>query len=189
MPTLIIGPSCVGKTTFIGSAKAKDLIPETRGLEDVVLGFEFKPTQLKPSALIHYNLLHALADKRASAFGKLKPNLSKEPVLNHILGYGEITKAIVLIASREDLITRALSRKIAEPCRPEPGVYKGERWAAIISRVDFNRLYESLFTILDKLAIPYQVIFSSSELESSFAISARQHTRQNLQGVYISPKS
>lgn len=175
MTIAVIGPSSVGKSTFLKSDSIAAL-----GLGDrpIVYGYQLARDEVPPRALIHYNLLH-----RALGFGG---DLSRandewdflaEPIFHKIIT-AEPEQALVLVSSLSELQQRMSGRRHVEEHLPN-SVYDRNCWLKILSHIDLFRLYEMLFDALAERRIPFRVFYSS---QGRFEETDRIFTHAHLEG-------
>lgn len=183
MAVLILGPSSVGKSTFIASDERRDM-----GIDcpDVAFGFQIVRDGFAPDALIRYNLLH-----RALAFGRdcVAPgeqwDVLADPVFARIVGSGLIDDCIVLVAPLAELFERIDGRSQVEPFLAAR--YDRRLWRGIVEKADLARIYGELFETLDVLNIPSRVLFSSSCGPERFVESDRASVPAMLHGSLSAP--
>lgn len=182
---LVVGPSCVGKSTFI----------HLRGTDpDVLYGFEIPDRGIPFESVIHYNLLHhASAMVRSLGTVSGEWNLFDDPAFHETMASGAVSKAIVLVAPIAELRARMKGRALIEPTRPDPGTYPNKLWLDILDRVDLFACYENLFDALESVGIPFDVLYSSNHntvLDTpTFLPTDRVNVHHNLRGLYISVPS
>lgn len=185
MATLITGPSCSGKSTFIhrhGTAA------------NVVYGFEVATRGVPSEALVHYNMLHhALASIKGGGEPNAECDFWEEPVFNAILSSGVVKKAIVIVTPIAELRSRMAGRTLIEPTRAEPGIYPNALWLKVLESTDLFACYERLYEALEAAGIDIEVRFSSeysgNQSTPDFPLSDRVNTHHNLRGIYIPPPS
>lgn len=179
MASLVIGPTCVGKSTFIDQCTAG---PSA----SVVLGYEV-PEKGVPEGTkyVHYNLFHPWSN--GSFSGSIKQRLSSERIFSAILAATHVTDAIVLVAQPADLRDRILLRTQLEPVlRPtDEAGYSPDFWLTILEQLDLFRLYEDCFEILQEYAIEFQCreSLTTDEDAPSFKPIDRLHVHSVLRGL------
>jgi hypothetical protein len=182
MAILITGPSSVGKSMFLASPECRRFGVDRR--RQVVFGSRIKKSSFPTDALVHYNLLHGALEfsfdlsDLGSGWG-----FDDDPVFTRIVGSGLIERCIVLVAPLSELMERMRNRTVVEA--DDPALYDASLWQEIISRLDLDHVYEALFSALDGLAIPYRVVFSSSQRPEKFTASTRAFVPENLRGRYV----
>ncbi len=198
MAVVVIGPSSVGKSTLLQSNTRKAYIDSK--YTDVILAYELKPDQIKNNSIIHYNMLHPglvsyrklklsyqrlqlrTEEQRWNAINK-NWDFNAEPIFSTILNSKMIDRCIVLVAPVQELLERIDNREIANPEGRKPGKYPGSFWTQAITYLHLNRIYEQLFDLLEQHHIPYDVYFSSKQVDG-FALSDRVYVHANLNAQY-----
>jgi SAM-dependent methyltransferase len=177
MTILVIGPTNVGKSTYIR---------HHLGSEKTYFGYELAHAEIPCNGVIHYNLLFMAPELLNS--GDLTPewDILAEPVFAKMLASGRIQRAVVLTAPLDELVDRAAARRINELDR-NPSTYLSEMWSTVLTRVDLFAIYDRLFDALEKAAIPVEVLYaaSSPELEFSFLPSDQVYVHHNLGGRHV----
>jgi 2-polyprenyl-3-methyl-5-hydroxy-6-metoxy-1,4-benzoquinol methylase len=150
---LVIGPSSVGKSSYLQSIGA------TSG--EVIFGGEIRSKKyLKDKSYIHYNLLHPFSHN--STTGKIKDLLKNEKFLKRILNSSYVTEAIVLISEIETLRARAKLRDSIEPHfrGHKESNYPNEHIMLQLDNLDLFKIYKEIFQLLKLRSIPYKVVHS-----------------------------
>ena len=154
MSILIIGPTSVGKSAYI------KMLQRSGDTRTVLMGSQIKEPPVPSNSYVHYNLLHRCNDHGPASLTVATPDtLLEEPILSTILHSGSIRKAAVLVAPRQELLSRMQKRDIVEEGSERK--YQQSFWTSVLQCADLFRIYEALFELLDQLSIPYEVIFSS----------------------------
>lgn len=170
MRHLVIGPSSVGKSTFI-----KDhLIPASDAAIVVRLASEMDLTpDPMDQTIIHYNLLRCFQNHRSY----LGAGLNDDPLFAKVLeGLDNKDGVWILVASRGKLAQRVLTRTELEPdLRAEDqSTYPAARVFELIAHLDLRDLYTALFAELDHRLIEYHVVSTENrdftELERGDAL-------------------
>ena len=182
MAKLIIGPSRVGKSSYIESLIEKKLISQ----DNIVFGYQIKikkfnllnflglKSTIKKKSTVHYNILHYLVSDKVES-------LNTEKIFLEILRKKKIFEdVIVLVAPIHELILRAKTSVYVE--KNSNTKYNNKFWSNIYDKINIFKIYENLFEILDKENIKYKVVFSSGNL---FKITDRVFVHQNLLGKFI----
>jgi ubiquinone/menaquinone biosynthesis C-methylase UbiE len=181
MAVLIAGPSSVGKSTFIASEERRFFGAD---LPNVAYGFQIMESGFAPDALVHYNILHpALAFGDNYDAANEEWNFLSEPIFARIVNSNLIENCIVLVTPIAELIERIEGRTHVETFTTAQ--YDGSMWRSIVERIDLFRLYERFFSLLDRLKIPYRVLFSSAHQPQRFSASDRVFVHANLKGRLI----
>lgn len=181
MAKLIIGPSRVGKSSYIENLVNKKFINQ----DDVIFGYQIKKKKLnflnflglqnsiKKNSIVHYNILHYLTNEKVKSF-------TKEETFLEILKNKKIfDEVIVLVSPIEELILRAkLSINVEKNYNAK---YNNKFWTDIYDQIDLFKIYENLFEILDTEKITYKIMLSSN---NSFKTTDRVFVHQNLRGKY-----
>jgi 2-polyprenyl-3-methyl-5-hydroxy-6-metoxy-1,4-benzoquinol methylase len=199
MAVVVIGPSSVGKSTFLQNDIRKAHLDNK--YTDVVLAYELKSTPIKNSSIIHYNmLLPGLVEYRKLKRGFQRLRLrteeqtwnminrswdfNSEPKFSTIFNSKMIDRCIVLVAPTEELLERIGTREIANPEGQNQGKYRRHFWSQAVKYLPLGRIYEQLFDQLDERKIPYEVLLSSRQV-NGFALSDRVYVQANLNARYI----
>lgn len=181
MAILIIGPSSVGKSTFISSEEGRELRGDSR---NVIYGFQIADKEFSADTLVHYNMLHhALSFRGDYVLANEKWDFRDDPIFVRIVQSGLIEKSIVMVAPRLELVERIERRTQIEPFLNE--AYKVKLWKEITEQIDIFRVYEHLLSLFDQLNIPYRIIFSSAYQPKRFQTSDRKSILANLEGRLI----
>lgn len=174
-PTLVIGPSCSGKSHLLAQQGAVD--------DTVAFAHELPagpPTTIRACLLgrdwLHYNLLH-------EATTHAEPGLPS--TLATLLSAGAIERAIVIVAPERELMTRAATRTTSPEGRFGVRPYDPKHWLSVLERTDLHRLYYDLFAALDANVITFEVLYSSLSIEGSFAPSDRVYVHANLNSRWV----
>jgi hypothetical protein len=180
MSTLVIGPSCAGKSTFI-HWKGGD--------SGVVFGFEIKDRGVPEAGFIHYNLLNfAHSRKNRSCQPRAAWPLYEDENFATIMASRRVKLAIVIVAPVAELKQRARDRTWIELTRPSLGRYPNEDWLKILDFVDLPFMYGRLFDMLRNEGVPSETIYSSSECSipdrPGFLPSSPAFVCRNLAGHY-----
>ncbi|NVD39782.1 methyltransferase domain-containing protein [Ensifer sp. HO-A22] len=186
MATLVLGPSNVGKSTFM-DAHTKKGEPQAFGSQIAT------HIDVPERGYLHYNLLHRCLALRDAGIEFREWDLLSEPLLETIVSSGRIEKAVVIVAPIEELIERASSRKHFEKALEQSSGYNSALWVEILQAVDFFALYEKTFEMLEAKGINFEVLYSSNEFTHKgspvFLPSDRTLAHHNLRGVFISAPS
>jgi 2-polyprenyl-3-methyl-5-hydroxy-6-metoxy-1,4-benzoquinol methylase len=154
MGNLIIGPTSVGKSTFIRHKISLDA-------NKVILGYEV-PLKGVPfgTDFVHYNLLEPW--NTDGVFLDVRAQLRSESTLYEILESGVIDRVTVLVVSERMLRSRISAREHVEPrLRPdEPITYFPDQWLRVLENVDLYGIYEELFSYLDDRGISHVCVAS-----------------------------
>jgi len=139
MITLVSGPSCVGKSTFVARNGLGDRVVFAASLNKAPL-----PTQ---DAVVHHCLLRG-GDK-----SPLVPLLEKS----------RVERAVVLVSPLTVLLHRASRRHQVEPVlRPKWGSsYDGGRWVRKLTDADLTSVYSWWFGLLEHRGIRHEIFDSS----------------------------
>ena len=183
MSTLVVGPSCSGKSTWIHHNGADS---------DVVYASELDDRDVRDAAVIHYNMLFLAGVMSQQGVGNLPSewDFTEEPMFAKILA-GRVDKAVVLVAPVAELEQRMAQRSLIEPTRLDPGQYRGDLWLGILNSVDLFACYERLFDALDRAGVPVEVLYASARSSDGevFLASDRVDVHHNLRGVHHPPRT
>ena len=176
MAVLITGPSCVGKSSFIGSKEALALGFDRH---EVAYGAQIPKHGFAADALIHYNLLRPVV-----VFGKTygtdpQRTIANEPVFRMITNVESVRECVVLVAPIAELLERIEARGRADVR------YNAKKWTEILGWVDLLQLYEDLFASLERRNISSRVLFSSAYSPQMFLASDRNFVGANLGGRFV----
>jgi len=170
MSKLIIGPSCVGKSTYINT-----LINEKKiSKNDVFFGTQIEKFLLTKNItkVLHYNLLHYMVTS--------SNNFVTETIFQEIIRNKSLFKdVVILVAPIEDLFLRVNKRLYVED---KTSKYPNNLWFENYKKVNLFKLYEDLFKFFDTEKIKYRVLLSMNE---SFKITDRVFVHHNLRGKYF----
>lgn len=157
MAKLVIGPTCVGKSTFLSSEQARDFGIAANTFK---LGFQLASHPAQRGETIHYNLLR---DTQPGASPVASPgawSLEQDRVLSELLNVGILTECLVLVAPVQELVRRAKARTMVEADRSWR--YDSSFWVSALERTDLFRAYEQLFDLLEQAGVPARVLDCSS---------------------------
>ena len=154
MSLLVIGPSSVGKSSYLQSIGASS--------DEIIFGSEVKKKKdLKAKRYIHYNLMHPY--DHTSTTSDIKDLLKNEVFLKRILNSSYVSEAIVLIADIETLKVRAELRDFVEPHfrANKQASYPNEHILRLFDNLNLYKLYKEIFQLLKSRNIPYKVMHST----------------------------
>lgn len=170
MSKLIIGPSSVGKSTYINT-----LINEKKiSKNDVFFGTQIKKFLLtkKITKVLHYNLLHYMVTNAN--------NFVTETIFLEIIRNKPLFKdVVILVGPIEEFFFRVKKRLHIED---KTSKYPNNLWFKIYKKVNLFKVYEDLFKFFDTEKIKYRVLLSLNE---SFKITDRVFVHHNLRGKYF----
>jgi hypothetical protein len=165
---IISGPTSVGKSTFIASARGREITKIPADAPIIIPGQDGRlPTDEATDCYYHYNILRPAsllwrkqpeADLRGIRFDDdrkwLELVASKRP-----------KKAIVLVADKGTIVERARGRTIRESEFPSRAghPYDPERWLPLLNKVDLAEIYRAWCAELDHHSIPRILIDSSNQ--------------------------
>lgn len=170
---LVIGPSSVGKSTFINSPMISELgyVSPDQPIHMSKKGQIKKGKPVPPNSVLHWN--YFAGSSRLEGLSLLDDE-----------NVGPIDRAVVLVAPIAELEERAAVRTTGEKGR---GEYNSEHWLSKIKGTDFFQAYEDLFDHFDERGIKYDVLFSSKEHSQQFVKSDRVFVHHNLRGKFVKP--
>lgn len=182
MATLIIGPSSVGKSTFLTEGHAESFGVDT---SDIMYGYQAENRKVNPNIAIHYNMVHGALYEKKSRKSNGSIDFLKEQNFRKLINSTEIQECFVLVSPTEELFSR-----ISERIEDDTGaLYENENWLNALAGINFFQLYEDLFDLLEEKGISYRVLFSTHGKQSHFLESDRVYVNQNLRNGYIEPPS
>ena len=170
MSILVIGPSSVGKSTYINILINKKIISKN----DVFFGTQIKQFLFskKLTKVLHYNLLHYMLTNAN--------NFVTEKIFLKIIRNKPFFKdVVILVAPIKDIFFRVKTRLYVEE---KTSKYNNNLWFKIYEKVNLFKVYEDLFKLFDTEKINYRVLFSSNK---SFKITDRVFVHHNLLGKYF----
>jgi hypothetical protein len=192
MAVIVTGPSSVGKSTFLQSNYLDEFVGKQ--YTDVIFGYELKRKPIHRHSIIHYNMLHQIRRRyrrlifmpAARRWSNINQNWDflTDQNLTRILNSGQIERCIVLVAPVQELIERINSRSISESHTQSK--YPSAFWHQATTHLHLSQIYEQLFDILEQHAVPYQVYFSSAQVDG-FARTDRVFVEANLEGQFNPP--
>ncbi len=181
MARLILGPSRVGKSSYIENMIDKKEISN----EDIIFGYQIKikkfnffglRNSIKKKSVVHYNILNSLIEDKSNEF-------ISDKIFSEILKNKKIFKeVIVLVAPINELISRSKSSIYTE--KKDKIKYDNDFWLNTYNEINLFKIYENLFEVLDSEKIEYKVVYSSNNL---FKLSDRVFVHHNLNGKYFEP--
>ena len=174
---MVSGPSSVGKSTFMAHPRCAEITGLPPGAPVVWPEVQDRLDEIHGDAFYHYNLLRPTHLRRRRiqrgqkslggplAFGRDPRwrDLSMRPVNK---------RAVVLVASKRDMVRRALARTSVEgmpdahshgDLEGKANRYKGGRWARMLGASDLPALYAAWFRELGSRNIPYTVVDSRDD--------------------------
>lgn len=182
MATLIVGPTCSGKSTLVNSPSLAEFGVDSQA---IIFPDQLSYKTIQPHSCIHYNLLHGIFK-----FGACWQNweFPDEPIFKQILNSNKVQNAIVLVSPIQELRQRIKTRKIIEAHNPTP--YPNQFWLKCLEKINIFYLYEKFLGTLNTLGISYKVIFSSSQnsadnFHPEFRETDRVYIHKNLRGQYV----
>ena len=153
--TLIISPSCSGKSTYIEQINSDS--------KPVLLGNELKVNELpKDSFIVHYNSLLLLHKNKMN-----DPLFIKDQALKTILNSNRKATVCVLVCSKNNLIKRAILRDHIEPNLRKKNNYQypNSKFLDALNKLDIKLHYKHLFKILKEHNIETKYIDSNNRFE------------------------
>ena len=171
MNRLIIGPSSVGKSTYI----SKELKKHTKNgsLKNSMLFAgdvnPFSKILNNSSGLyIHFNICRFLDLKASKVFKTYRYYFMNffefsDPVWENLLSHNKHLHATVLITSKKTLIDRVKTRTVLEENIDSKNKYPSKKWLKIYKKLNLEKRYRKIFTDLEKHGIKYLIIDSSSQ--------------------------
>ena len=156
MSSLVIGPTNVGKSTYIEAKRSE------YGSEPV-FAFQLENNPVPEVGIIHYNLLYRAPSLSESGPVPTEWNIADDIILKKIIDSGLIEKVHVLVCPISELVSRAEARTVVEHTLTNKGRYNSGFWSDVIKSVDLFALYEMLFEVLDRSGLEYEVITSGLE--------------------------
>lgn len=153
MSLLVIGPSSVGKSSYLQHIGATS--------NEIIFGSEVKSKKhLKAKRYIHYNMMHPF--DHTSPTSEIKVLLKNEEFLKRILNSSHVSEAIVLVADVDTLKVRTEQRDFVEPhFRSNKNAnYPNEHILKLLDNLDLFKLYKEIFQLLENSNIPYKVMHS-----------------------------
>jgi len=185
MATLIIGPSSVGKSTFLTEGCSKSFGVDT---SDIMFGHQAGNRKIRPNTAIHYNMIHGALNAKNSRTDDGSIDFLKEPNFRILFNSTEIQDCFVLVAPTEELISR-MSKRVHVEKDDSGHRYDSETWLNALSSINLFKLYEDLFELLEEKGISYRVLFSAHGECKRFLESDRVYVNQNLRNCHIEPPS
>jgi hypothetical protein len=175
---LISGPSSVGKTTFIRSARClaiTGLSPETPIIKPVNAPGPDGRLQSVRDCFVHYNILRPVSlfakreAEKTSAIEEYRARsvrFADDPWWAGFAQSATAKKALVLISNRAGILERASNR----------ARYKFDYWKALYEKVRLSDIYRAWAAELNRAGIPYTFVDATNpgcaelDPESAFAI-------------------
>ena len=197
---LVCGPSSVGKSTYVQTAEALS-----------AFGLETKPPLVFPDEVgvrdlpsqpyaVHYNILrpvHSLEDQGGLASANARWSYDFDQAWQRIVKLPGPKKAIVLVASVEDLKARAAVRTAIEPeLHAVPHPYPNEYWSKIYQKLDLRLVYQIFVAQLQELGIETEFVLSrdgtftslqSEEIYETLEGQRSKYTRERIAEIIKSP--
>lgn len=151
---LLLGPSSVGKSTYLAAQIAAGRIVA----DQVHFAYEFRseqPPELGSRSVIHYNMF----DPFGNDADQIGNSISQSPPLRRIVEQGRPAKAIVCVAPKRLLAKRILGRVGLEPqLRGTFQGYPAKVHFEFINRVDLAALYVRWVDVLAQAGVPVTFI-------------------------------
>src|SRR5438105_2285424 len=144
MTVLVVGPSSVGKSTFLRSQRALELGLAGR---PVIFGFEVLKRDIPAGAIVHYNMLYQTGLDRRDSSGPNEWSLQNEPVFSKIIDTCP-EQCIVLVTPLRILKERMRAGQIVEDSLGPDVRYDNDLWLDAVEWLDLFRIYEELFETL-----------------------------------------
>lgn len=155
--TLIISPSCSGKSTYIEQINSAS--------KQVLLGNDIKGSELpRDSFIVHYNSLRLIPKNKKNINNLIS---IEDQTLKTILNSNRKIKAYVLVCSNNTLLKRAILRNHTEPNlrSNSTGRYLNTDYIEALNKIDLRFHYKNLFKILKAHHIETKYIDSNQRFE------------------------
>lgn len=178
---LLIGPSCVGKSTYFASGAFGDR--QFGFARDLIRG------GCPDDCVLHYNLLFPGPLRLNDDDDCDRRNNRLHSTLADLLDQNRVEAATVLVAPIDALSARAARRTVIEPGISSPNPYRQDLWHAVLAQTDLFALYEQLFDLLEAAGVDYEVLYSdpAEPPVASFLPSDRVFVHLNLRGRHVPP--
>jgi len=197
---LICGPSSVGKSTYLQTNEALSafgletkpplIFPDEVGSRDLPL----------PPYAVHYNILrpiHSLEDQDGLTSANTQWSYDIDEPWQRIVKLSGPKKAIVLVASIQDLRTRVAVRPTIEPeLRAVSHPYPNEYWSKIYQVLDLKLVYQIFVAQLQALGIESEFVLSrdgkftslrSTEIYKTLEDKRLKYTHERIAEIIKSP--
>lgn len=141
MLTLLCAPSSTGKSTFYESEAFQKLLGVNE-LPPIIFAHEFPNRTSSPDpSVIHYNLMRPFVTDTSTALNEDR-SFADDDAWRAITALPGDKQAIVLAASKSDLLDRSASRQQTEPTlRAKSGAYDSAKWQSIYRRANLESIY------------------------------------------------
>lgn len=153
-----MGVSSSGKSTYIDFLKRK----EDMKAVPVIMAYEIeKNSNIIPDGecIIHYNLFRAHNNDAQN----IDRDFMEDTVLSKLLTFRDRLKVVFLVAPKNVLAKRILTRKRSEPIlRRKSGVYPTQRIFELLCRINLIDYFQKWFDLLESNNIIYELIDTSS---------------------------
>jgi len=185
----VVGLPCTGQANLLTPADRAQLVGDAG--DDVVIDPDRSKPRIKPSSIVHYNLLHqAKGHARSSGSGPLRHDWSSivdawdfasEPAFRAMFESRLIDRCIVMVVPTSELQDRM---KGGGDAGASGTASDREFWEAAMQHLPLARIYELLFQQLDARGVPYEVVMSSTTV--GLVPTDRVFVHHNLRGKHIS---
>ena len=168
---LVIGPSNVGKSTWLKRNKIKN----------VQYAFQYQREGLPPEdSTLHYNLLlrAPLVFKKQGDVSEF--DLLSDSFLKRCFDNDRVSFATVIVAPVAELIERAENRLAVEKHLSDR--YRADIWLPILKSIDHLALYRQLCDLLEDHGVDYEILLNTCLLPNRMTLIERRKLKAALLG-------
>lgn len=154
--TLIIGPSCSGKSTY--------LMAKHENVSRILMAYELDNSEeslpLSNQIVIHYNSLRPYKNSHK----KLHTPIQSEKVLAKILNSNLTLRVYLLVASKKNLLQRARKRQFIEPdIKQNYQSYCNKKVVKLFKKIDLYSHYSDYLNLCKEYEIEVSIVDSNNE--------------------------
>lgn len=152
---LVCGGTNVGKSTFLTSQVAKELIYDIDNLR-IGMFYQLNDTNKINFDIIHYNILR-MAEKNLDNY-----DYKFEESFIEILEKNDINHIFILVTSLSTIFDRMNGRKYIEENFSNLNIYNSVLWKNVYTKIDIKKLYVKFIELIKKYNISYSVLDSTN---------------------------
>ncbi|MBD8524622.1 hypothetical protein [Pseudomarimonas arenosa] len=175
---IVCGPSCAGKSTYIGAQQRAD---QRIGLPNRPVVFPFAATDesLTKNCFYHYNILRSAAgQQRRHPLARPTPRFCHDEAWQTLLAHPAPKQAVVIVTAEAELRRRMSTRRWVEPDligADKQAAYPNDYWLALIDAIEPREVYAHWLAELRRQQIPYTLVRGDLPLSPLIDPDSPQH--------------